>query len=862
MAEIRRRNVYRSVDLNDSGNNVDNAEENDHEREPIFLLSPLTGFVLLLIWSTAIFTIGLYFNDNLPTTDSDVLTRFDFKTDNVLHDLKILASFGPKVTGSHANEYEAVNFLRNRILEIKTKGLSANEITYDLQKVSGKFPLTAFSNIYTITYENIQNIVVKVGPSGMSNYSLLINCHFDSVPTSPGASDDGLNCAVMLEMIRVFSLSPKKLPHNIIFLFNGAEENPLMGSHGFITEHKWAHEIKAFINLESCGAGGREILFQAGPNHPWLIKAYGEAAKYPNGLVVAEEIFQSGLIPSDTDFRIFRDFGQIPGLDFAHCKNGYVYHTKYDNIESIESPHGVIKHTGENILSLTKALINTKEFINPSSYQTGKQIYFDLFGLVFISYSEEFGASLNVITLFISSLGIILTISLLNSGNNFEVIVKLLMTLLSLLTFLIVAVCYNLFIAFAIDFFGYSLSWYTNTGLLILIYVLPSVFMMAINTVIVDKWIMGNIAFNAKIQLSCLSTQLLWTLFLFASLFLNVRSSYILMIIVLPCALWTLITVLQKRGNRKLWHALFILISSFSSSMICYNGISSFRLFIPITGRAGATKNPELIISLLASLLTVAAFSYVTTLFLHVKKQWVVLKIMLGLHLMSLLFVISPLCFPFSFETPQRVSVTHVNRQFFNSNMSSEYSDSFFWIQSMERRGLNLIPFLHDAPHFDEFCEKNGYSGLPWFTKVRERTGSTCIPSASHGFKDETKLEVISKESIGKEFHLEFEISGSDHMGLIITPVKNVTLLGWNLPSQVTQTSNIVSFVQGVHNSSQKIVLEASKDSPDSLIKIEVYSLFFHHEKHYLSDFREFLKNFPKWSHVAPALAVYKSYIF
>lgn len=128
-----------------------------------------------------------------------------------------------------------------------------------------------------------------------------------------GSSDDGINCVNMLEVLRVLSKQNTRPLNNIIFLFNGAEENPLQAAHGFITKHKWAKECRAVINLESAGAGGKEILFQAGPGNNFLIDAYAKNVPYPFGQSVGEEIFQSNIIPSDTDFRLFRDFGHIPG---------------------------------------------------------------------------------------------------------------------------------------------------------------------------------------------------------------------------------------------------------------------------------------------------------------------------------------------------------------------------------------------------------------------------------------------------------------------------------------------------------------------------------------------------------------------
>lgn len=54
------------------------------------------------------------------------------------------------------------------------------------------------------------------------------------------------------------------------------------------------------------------ILFQTGPDTPWLTNYYAQVP-HPYGQAAGEEIFQTGLIPSDTDFRIFRDFGGLVG---------------------------------------------------------------------------------------------------------------------------------------------------------------------------------------------------------------------------------------------------------------------------------------------------------------------------------------------------------------------------------------------------------------------------------------------------------------------------------------------------------------------------------------------------------------------
>lgn len=83
---------------------------------------------------------------------------------------------------------------------------------------------------YVSVYRGVQNVVVKLAPKNVNDTLsyILLNSHFDTVPLSPGAGDDGTMVGVMLELLRVLS-KRNDLIHPVVFLFNGCEENGLSG---------------------------------------------------------------------------------------------------------------------------------------------------------------------------------------------------------------------------------------------------------------------------------------------------------------------------------------------------------------------------------------------------------------------------------------------------------------------------------------------------------------------------------------------------------------------------------------------------------------------------------------------------------
>ena len=136
-----------------------------------------------------------------------------------------------------------------------------------------------------------------------------------------------------------------------------------MGARGVVRDHPWfeAH-VAAFANFEAMGVGGPHRAFRAtvGGSSSALLRLYAQGAPRPSGTVVASDVFSSGFIKSDTDFRVFRDDGDVPGIDLAFVERTYLYHTPRDTVRALVNGRpGSMQGSGENALGFARAFMDT-----------------------------------------------------------------------------------------------------------------------------------------------------------------------------------------------------------------------------------------------------------------------------------------------------------------------------------------------------------------------------------------------------------------------------------------------------------------------------------------------------------------------
>ncbi|MDC0708186.1 M20/M25/M40 family metallo-hydrolase [Stigmatella sp. ncwal1] len=245
----------------------------------------------------------------------------------------------------------------------------------------------------TVLAATVHNIIAHL-PGTEGRQAVLVSGHYDSVPSGPGAGDDGSAVASMLEALRALRTGPP-LKQDVIFLFTDAEEAGLLGAEGF-RQHPLFSKVALALNFEARGTRGPSLLFETTGPQGWLIQRFQETAPHPMGNSLAGEVYP--YLGADTDLSIFGRAG-VAGMNFAFIEGLIHYHTWLDSPEQLAD--GSLQHHGENLLTLTRALAAG----DAPPREAPARVYFNPVGAWLVSYPRAWALPLCILLLIVEVLG-------------------------------------------------------------------------------------------------------------------------------------------------------------------------------------------------------------------------------------------------------------------------------------------------------------------------------------------------------------------------------------------------------------------------------------------------------------------------
>ena len=161
----------------------------------------ITLSILLLFLIPPLNTVGWDINDIIAVINEEMLREY----------IQTLQDFGPRVTGTQAC-WEAGNFIYEELVKYgyTTYFIEWNNSGYEDRNIEAILP-------------------------GEKNDSIIVCAHYDSVPSSPGADDNGSGTSAVLAIAKALSNFKVKLTYTIRFVLFSGEEEGLLGSFSYAT---------------------------------------------------------------------------------------------------------------------------------------------------------------------------------------------------------------------------------------------------------------------------------------------------------------------------------------------------------------------------------------------------------------------------------------------------------------------------------------------------------------------------------------------------------------------------------------------------------------------------------------------------
>lgn len=335
-------------------------------KKMIQYIRPLT----LLLFISFIVYLSIYLTGSLPEIVPADSASSEFSAERAGKYMDSIAA------RPHANGTEEIEAIQHYI----TRELSKMGLNPEIQS-------STMNNGQQFAY--CKNIAAKIIGTQSRNAVLLV-AHYDTVASAPGAADNSMAVAAVLETARALA-SSAPLKNSVILLFTDGEEIGSLGAQAFIKEHHWAKEVKFVINLDSGGIGGPAFLIDTSLENKRIISEYSGSTPYPLGNEVGQA-FQN----SSSDFSFFKASG-YSGL-FLGLVNGAKIHTSLDSIQNTNRRS--LQHMGSQTLALTRRFGD----INLDQPSGGDASYFNLFGRLMLYYPASWSIPLTVCILILAAI--------------------------------------------------------------------------------------------------------------------------------------------------------------------------------------------------------------------------------------------------------------------------------------------------------------------------------------------------------------------------------------------------------------------------------------------------------------------------
>ena len=273
-----------------------------------------------------------YIGEIIDTIDENMVREY----------IQTLQNFGPRVTGSNAC-WEAGNYIYN---EFVSYGYSTHFINW--------------------SYAGYEDRNVEAILPGESNASVIICAHYDSVPGSPGADDNGSGTAAVLAAAKAIAEHREKLhlTYTIRFVTFSGEEQGLLGSYYYAEQAKNnGMAIVAVINADMIGYvrdenGRNKVKIYDVERSRWILDiARNLSENYSLNLSVYER--KAG---ANSDHWFFIENGYDAVFFHEYQFNDY-YHSSNDTIDKInlEYEARVTRLIVATLLKIAQAEIQDEE---------------------------------------------------------------------------------------------------------------------------------------------------------------------------------------------------------------------------------------------------------------------------------------------------------------------------------------------------------------------------------------------------------------------------------------------------------------------------------------------------------------------